>query len=165
MGNPFREKIYVYSKVKFLHPNSKIMSNNKAKTQNEDKEIEITNQLDLKEYSLPFLWRKKYQRRENGKKWDVYVYSPDGRRFRSNIEIEKFLKENPNIQCDRNLTKCKRPKHLSSPDSERKTKKAKLDESYEVSPCYVSLVRIVPEKFCVNKNHPQKIYEGKSEPK
>ena len=30
--------------------------------------------------------------------WDVYVFSPDGRRFRSITEVKKFLDENPQIQ-------------------------------------------------------------------
>lgn len=30
--------------------------------------------------------------------WDVYVFSPDGRKFRSITEVKKFLDENPGIQ-------------------------------------------------------------------
>ena len=32
--------------------------------------------------------------------WDIYVFNPQGRRFRSVTEIKKFLDENPGIVYD-----------------------------------------------------------------
>ena len=71
---------------------------------------------DLKEYKLPFNWMKQCKLRKAGRKgkkattyvWDVYVtHEPSGKRFRSNVEINDYLSNNPEIKCNRNVTVCK----------------------------------------------------------
>ena len=42
---------------------------------------------------------------------DIYLISPDGKRIRSEIELEKYLKENPNIKCDLEVTSTTKTKH------------------------------------------------------
>ena len=61
---------------------------------------------EFKEY-LPHDWIKEVYRRKKGGKYDTYIiHIPTGKRFRSNVEIDKFLSKNPDIACDRNLTSC-----------------------------------------------------------
>ena len=61
---------------------------------------------ESKEY-LPHDWIKEVYRRKKGGKYDTYIiHIPSGKRFRSNVEIDKFLSKNPDIACDRDLTSC-----------------------------------------------------------
>ena len=68
------------------------------------------------EYSLPFGWKKVGHKRKssisnpNGKLWDMYVFSPDGKRFRSTVKVMRYLELNPHISCDLDVTNCNRPK-------------------------------------------------------
>ena len=65
----------------------------------------------FKEYVLPYGWLKQAQRRISGNSngiWDITVFSPSGKGFRSNKEIEKFILENPNVPFSPELTKCNR---------------------------------------------------------
>ena len=72
------------------------------------KVIQVTNKPDLKEYELPFNWKKQCKRRKSGKSWDVYVtHDSIGERFRSNVEINDFLSNHLEIKCNRELTNCK----------------------------------------------------------
>ena len=57
-----------------------------------------------KEYLLPYDWKKVALKRRNSDRWDFHVLSPQGKKFRSNIEIRKYLEVNPDIKCDRNVT-------------------------------------------------------------
>ena len=62
------------------------------KNSHSSKVIQVTNKPDLKEYELPFNWKKQCKRRKSGKSWDVYVtHDSIGERFRSNVEINDFL--------------------------------------------------------------------------
>jgi hypothetical protein len=71
---------------------------------------------DYVEYSLPFGWKKVGHKRKssisnpNGKLWDMYVFSPDGKRFRSTVKVMRYLELNPHISCDLDVTNCNRPK-------------------------------------------------------
>ena len=68
-------------------------------------------------YSLPYGWKKiGYQRQEGESKnrWDFYVISPCGRRFRSNPEIARYLNQNPEVECDLNVTNTSKPSDLDS---------------------------------------------------
>ena len=65
----------------------------------------------FKEYVLPYGWLKQAQRRISGNSngiWDITVFSPTGKGFRSNKEIEKFILENPNVPFSPELTRCNR---------------------------------------------------------
>ena len=59
------------------------------------------------EYSLPYGWKKVGKRRKKGtnsKHWDFHLIYPNGKQFRSTIEVNKYLDSNPMIDCDRNVT-------------------------------------------------------------
>merc|ERR1712083_88067 len=55
--------------------------------------------------------------------WDFFVFSPDGQRFRSNVELNKYLENNPEVKCDRNVTNTNSPQ--KEKDEEQKTKSMK----------------------------------------
>ena len=85
----------------------KCMSPEKAKGQNDSgdgKIMLIQEKDDYREYSLPFGWQKIGRRRLNQKDWDFYIISPEGKKFRSTIGVNKYLDMNPEIKCDRNVT-------------------------------------------------------------
>ena len=70
--------------------------------------IRVTNEPDLKEYELPFNWTKQCKRRKSGNAWDVYItHGSSGKRFRSNVAIDDYLTNNPEVKCNRELTNCK----------------------------------------------------------
>merc|ERR1712008_424169 len=88
---------------------------------------------DYKEISLPYGWKKEGHRRKGsnpGKHWDFYVFSPEGMKFRSTKEVNKYLDNNPEIKCDRNVTNTcsssispisqKLPKKPSKPNKAKK---------------------------------------------
>jgi len=86
---------------------------------------------EFKEY-LPHDWIKEVYRRKKGGKYDTYIiHIPSGKRFRSNVEIDKFLSKNPDIACDRDLTSCggAAPKKAGKPAGKGRGKPAKKDES------------------------------------
>merc|ERR1712002_1083776 len=56
------------------------------------------------EFSLPYGWKKIGQRRKNSSHWDFYLISPDNKRFRSNVELKKYLEKNPKVKCDLSVT-------------------------------------------------------------
>ena len=63
---------------------------------------------DLKEYELPLNWTKLCKRRKSGNTWDVYItHGSSGKRFRSNVAIDDYLTNNPEVKCNRELTNCK----------------------------------------------------------
>ena len=62
------------------------------------------------EYSLPYGWKKIGHRRTGDQdRWDFYITTPDGKKLRSNPEIDKYLEKNPNVGCDRRVTNTSRP--------------------------------------------------------
>ena len=72
---------------------------------------------DCRTYSLPYGWKKIGYRRQGGEiknRWDFYVISPCGLRFRSNPEISRYLNQNPKVKCDLKLTNTSRPSDLDS---------------------------------------------------
>ena len=85
----------------------------------------------MREFELPFGWKKRGEQRCSGATighWDIYVFSPSGKRFRSNPEIQKYLRENPKIKYDPEVTNTKRPPELAGNRSHQapKAKKIKL---------------------------------------
>jgi superfamily II DNA helicase RecQ len=68
-----------------------------------------------KEYFLPFGWKKiGLMAKKSGKTvLDFCVYSPSGQKFCTTKEVTKYLESNPDIQCDRKVTHCQRPKELN----------------------------------------------------
>ena len=73
-----------------------------------------------KEYfDLPYGWTKEvvYLRNQPSMKGktrqDIYLISPgsNGKKFKSDIKLQKFLEENPNIKCDLAVTSTKKTVH------------------------------------------------------
>jgi hypothetical protein len=62
-------------------------------------------QNDYKEFQLPYGWKKIGQRRLTGNRWDFYVFAPNGQKFRSNVEIKKYLVNHPDVKCNLEVTK------------------------------------------------------------
>ena len=65
-------------------------------------------------FDLPYGWTKLVVTRGNqkSKREDIYLMSPGiKKQLRSDIQLMKFLKENPNIQCDLDATSTSTVKH------------------------------------------------------
>ena len=98
----------------------------KVKTKHDDCEIILdVEKKDTREYSLPHGWKKVGQKRRslsrfnkagnsNRGDWDFFIISPSGKRFRSTVEVDKYLDKNPDVKCDRNVTNTLRPVDLQS---------------------------------------------------
>ena len=70
---------------------------------------------DFSEYLLPHGWKKVGRKRKNlddKRKWDFTVLSPDGKRFKSNFALNQYLKRNPEVKCDLNVTNTSYPENL-----------------------------------------------------
>ena len=75
------------------------------------------NEPDLEEYELPFNWKKQCKRRKSGNTWDVYItHGSSGKKFRSNVAINDYLTNNPEVKCNRELTNCKYRVRQSFPE-------------------------------------------------
>ena len=108
-------------------PNSKKMPNDQTpsvetKKVNElskdsKKVTSIMEKSDVVEYQLPYGWKKVGSRRSDNQTWDFYVYGPNGQKFRSNVEIKKYLDMNPDVQCDLDVTNTFRIKNTPNDQS------------------------------------------------
>ena len=54
------------------------------------------------------------------KEWDFYVFAPNGQRFRSTVEITKYVENNPNVECDLEVTNTFRPENFQKSSSPMK---------------------------------------------
>ena len=97
--------------LKKAHKNDNKKIDGKSKTKTVKKES-ILEEEDFVEYQLPYGWRKLSRRRPNSHIWDVYVYGPNGDRFRSNAEIKTYLQRNPKVECDLDVTNTFRMKNM-----------------------------------------------------
>jgi hypothetical protein len=80
----------------------------------------IVEKSDVVEYQLPYGWKKVGSRRSDSAdrdRWDFYVYSPNGEKFRSNVEIKKYLDMNPEVKCDLDVTNTSRIKNSQNDQS------------------------------------------------
>merc|ERR1712008_70918 len=79
-----------------------------------NKHLNSTHQLIEIIYPLPNGWKKNCQKGRNNaaKDWNVYVTSPDGKMFRSCVEIKEYLITNPEVKCDKSLTNIDQPSNL-----------------------------------------------------
>ena len=94
------------------------------------------NKVEDKEYFLPFGWKKiGVMRKKSGRTvLDFYVYSPSGQKFRSTKEVIKYLESNPDVQCDREVTHCRRPKNLNKRSSKNNSNlKLAISKTYPKS--------------------------------
>ena len=68
-------------------------------------------------FDLPYGWKKesvtiKNQPSKKGKdRVDIYLVSPTGKKLQKPKHLESFLKENPNIKCDLEVTSFKKSVH------------------------------------------------------
>ena len=81
------------------------------KNQSENPEIKLIRATETRrEYSLPFGWKKIGHRRseihskERLERWDFYIFSPYGKMMRSAPEVKRYLCENPELECDLEVT-------------------------------------------------------------
>ena len=58
-------------------------------------------------------------------RWDYYVFAPNGQKFRSNVEIKKFLQTNPSVKCDLDVTNTSRVNDLEKKSPTMKRQKSK----------------------------------------
>ena len=82
------------------------------------------------EYTLPHGWKKFGYKRQNSEHWDFYLFNSGNKKFRSNAEVERYLKNNPNEKCDLSVTNTKWPSTLkrTNPDSmKRKSDQSKAN--------------------------------------
>ena len=74
----------------------------KVKTKHDDCEMILdVEKKDTREYSLPHGWKKVGQKRRSLSRfkagnstrgdWDFFIISPSGKRFRSTVEVNKYL--------------------------------------------------------------------------
>ena len=54
------------------------------------------------------------------KEWDFYVFAPNGQRFRSTVEIQNYVENNPNVECDLEVTNTFRPENFQKKSSPMK---------------------------------------------
>ena len=57
-------------------------------------------------------------------RWDYYVFAPNGQKFRSNVEIKKFLQTNPSVKCDLDVTNTSRVNDLEKKSPTMKRQKS-----------------------------------------
>ena len=99
-------------------PKSKILKEIQ-KTQKVQEDKNSDDKSSRLEYPLPYGWKKVGQKRANEKGWDFYVFNPEGRKFRSNIQIKKYLEKNPDVPCDLEVTNTCKPKGFRTPSKEK----------------------------------------------
>ena len=67
-------------------------------------------------FKLPYGWKKFGHKRQNSD----HLFSSDNKKFRSYLEVERYLKNNPNIKCDLSVTNTKWPSTLKKPNLDLK---------------------------------------------
>ena len=93
------------------------LGNSERETMENAKEKE--NSVTKEYFELPYGWIKEVVSTKNqpsmrGKvREDIYLISPgsNGKKFKSDIKLQKFLEENPNIKCDLAVTSTKKTVH------------------------------------------------------
>jgi hypothetical protein len=81
------------------------------------KDVTLSSLIMHTDPNLPAGWKRKVVKRSKGSRYDVYIISPAGKRFRSNAQVQDFLTKNTQLgltmdQFSFSLTKDKQgPKH------------------------------------------------------
>ena len=101
-----------------------------------------------REYCLPFGWKKTGYLRQNGKTWDFFVFSPNGKKFRSTVEVNRYLDQNPDVQCDRSVTNTLKPSDLTSPKSNGMVHNCRKDNSFVIYTLCCESIRSFPFLWC-----------------
>ena len=134
------------------------------KSSKKSKNIPIEGKKYFVEYQLPYGWKKVGSRRSDSDRWDFYVYGPNGKKFRSNVEIQKYLDMNPEVKCDRDVTNTSRIKNSQNSPTKRtpenKSGDAKKTQFSPSAARYQNSLKIAlkidelvkkPEKFICNE--------------
>ena len=100
-----------HGKTKHLASNHAITKETQIKNQSENQEFKLILATETRrEYSLPYGWKKIGHRRsetlpkERLERWDFYIFSPYGKMMRSAPEVKRYLGENPELECDLEVT-------------------------------------------------------------
>ena len=103
-------------KAKHLASNHAITKETQIKNQSENQEFKLILATETRrEYSLPYGWKKIGHRRsetlpkERLERWDFYIFSPYGKMLRSAPEVQRYLGENPELECDLEVTNTSYP--------------------------------------------------------
>ena len=116
--------------------NKEICGKSLTTTTNKAKKLAMVENENFAEHQLPHGWKKVGYRRSDYT-WDFYVYGPNGKKFRSNVEIRKYLERNPGVECDLDVTNISRPKNPQNLPSEEllKTNLATVHEEKQPYGC------------------------------
>ena len=130
MKQKHKEQLLQWYTANSGSPNSKKMPNDQTPSVETKKVHEISidskkvssivEKADVVEYQLPYGWKKVGSRRSDTAdrdRWDFYVYGPNGEKFRSNVEIKKYLDMNPEVKCDLDVTNTSRIKNSQNDQS------------------------------------------------
>ena len=105
-----------HGKTKHLASNHAITKETQIKNQSENQEFKLILATETRrEYSLPYGWKKIGHRRsetlpkERLERWDFYIFSPYGKMLRSAPEVQRYLGENPELECDLEVTNTSYP--------------------------------------------------------
>jgi hypothetical protein len=83
------------------------------KNQSENSKIKLIRASETRrEYSLPYGWKKFAHKRSEiqpKERWDFYIFSPYGDKLRSAPEVKIYLGENPELECDLEVTNTSYP--------------------------------------------------------
>ena len=101
------------SRSPWVFENGKVLIKLKRQIKMQSREILVNATNNTREYKLPYDWSKKLTRRRTGKetgRWDVYIYSPEKKKFRSNLEIQTYIRDHPEVEYDPESIKIQKPK-------------------------------------------------------
>ena len=100
--------------------NNPEITEKRSNTANSPKPFENINRSDENfcEYLLPYGWKKVGKKRCLSQKlrpgfWDWILFSPDGKKFRSTIQVQRYLQGNPDVKCDISVTNTSTPDDLT----------------------------------------------------
>ena len=108
----------------------------RTKTSKKSENIPVEGKKYFVEYQLPYGWKKVGFQRRSGYKY-FYVYAPNGKMFRSNVEIKHYLGMNPEVKCDLDVTNTSNMKNVinNKPKNLQKIEKAKVSEEKQPFGC------------------------------
>ena len=92
-----------------------------------DKVILLKRTPNYMEFTLPHGWKKIGHKRQGLDRWDFHLFNSGNKKFRSNVEVERYLKNNPNEKCDLSVTNTNFPSTLKKPNPD--SEKRKSDQS------------------------------------
>ena len=95
------------------HAITGVFKETQNKNQSEYPEIKLIRATETRrEYLLPYGWKKIGHKRSEiqpRERWDFYIFSPYGKMLRSTPEVKRYLDENPELECDIEVTNTSYP--------------------------------------------------------